>query len=58
MRALVRVEDPDTFNEPLTMTRRWFKIDGPMVETVCAENNFDFAGQNLFPQPEAKKPDF
>jgi hypothetical protein len=58
MSALVRVEDPDTFNAPLTMTRRWFKINGPMLETVCAENNGDFFNQNLFPQPEAKTPDF
>src|SRR5882724_5492293 len=58
MSALVTVEDPDAFNAPLTMTRRWFKADGPMVETVCAENNIDFFNQNLFPQPEAKTPDF
>ena len=58
MSALVTVDDPDTFNAPLTMTRRWFKIDGPMLETVCAENNGDFFNQNLFPQPEAKTPDF
>ena len=58
MSALVTVEDPDTFNAPITMTRRWFKIDGPMLETVCAENNGDFFNQNLFPQPEAKTPDF
>jgi hypothetical protein len=58
MRALVTVEDTDTFNAPLTMTRRWFKSNGPMLETVCAENNGDFFGQNLFPQPEAKTPDF
>jgi hypothetical protein len=58
MSALVRVEDPDTFNAPLTMTRRWFRFDGPMLETVCAENNGDFFKQNLFPQPEAKTPDF
>jgi len=56
MSALVRVEDPDTFNAPLTMTRRWFKFDGPMLETVCAENNGDFFNQNLFPQPETKRP--
>ena len=56
--ALVTVEDPDTFNAPLTMTRRWFKFDAPMLETVCAENNGDFFNQNLFPQPEAKTPDF
>jgi hypothetical protein len=58
MSALVTVEDPDTFNAPLTMTRRWFKFNGPMLETVCAENNGDFFNQNLFPQPEAKTPDF
>jgi hypothetical protein len=52
------VEDPDAFNAPLTMTRRWFKANGPMLETVCPENNGDFFGQNLFPQPEAKTPDF
>jgi hypothetical protein len=40
------------------MTRRWFKFDGPMLETVCAENNGDIFNQNLFPQPEAKTPDF
>ena len=58
MSALVRVEDPDAFNAPLTMTRRWFKFDGPMLETVCSENNGDFFNQNLFPEPEAKTYDF
>jgi hypothetical protein len=58
MSALVTVEDPDAFNAPLTMTRRWFKFNGPMLETVCAENNGDFFNQNLFPEPEAKTPDF
>jgi hypothetical protein len=56
--ALVTVEDPDTFNAPLTMTRRWFKFEGPMLETVCAENNIDPFNQNLVPQPEATTPDF
>jgi hypothetical protein len=55
--ALVTVDDPDTFNAPLTMTRRWFKVNAPMQETVC-ENNGDFFNQNLFPQPEARTPDF
>jgi hypothetical protein len=58
MSALVTVEDPDAFNAPLTMTRRWFKFYGPMMETVCAENNIDFPDQNLISQPEAKTPDF
>jgi hypothetical protein len=58
MRAVVTVEDPDAFNAPLTMTRKWFKAEGPMLETVCPENNTDFFNQNLVPEPEAKAPDF
>ena len=34
------------------------QVRGPMLETVCAENNGDFFNQNLFLQPEAKMPDF
>jgi hypothetical protein len=56
--ATVTVEDPDTFNEPLTMVQRWFKVDAPLKETVCAENNFDYFSQGLFPVPQADKPDF
>jgi hypothetical protein len=58
MTALVTVEDPDAFNAPITMTRRWFKFGGPMLETVCTENNGNFFNQKLFPQPEANTPDF
>jgi hypothetical protein len=56
--AIATVEDPDTFNGPLTMQQRWFKVNDPMSETVCAENNDDFFHQNLFPLPEAKTRDF
>jgi len=58
MTAIVTVEDPDTFHEPLTMQQRWFKVDAPMRETVCAENNLDYFNQGLFPVPAADKPDF
>lgn len=56
--AIATVDDPGTFNEPLTMQQRWFKVNAPMAETVCAENNDDFFHQNLFPLPEAKTSDF
>ena len=56
--AVATVDDPGTFNEPLTMQQRWFKVNAPMAETVCAENNDDFFHQNLFPLPEAKTSDF
>jgi hypothetical protein len=56
--AVAIVDDPETFNGPLTMRQEWFKVNEPMRETVCAENNEDFFHQNLFPLPEAKTPDF
>jgi hypothetical protein len=58
LEALVTVEDPDTFNEPLAMTQRWRKVRNQMLETVCAENNGDHFGRNLFPIPQTDKPDF
>jgi hypothetical protein len=58
LEALVKVEDPDTFNEPLYMVRRWNKVQNQLLEMVCAENNEDHFGKNLFPVPRAHKPDF
>ena len=58
LEASARVEDPDTFNEPLNLVQRWRKVPNPLLETVCSENNFDFFNQNLYPIPEATKPDF
>ncbi len=58
MTAIVRVDDPGTFIEPLTMKQVWFKGNGPMEETVCAENNADFFRHNIFPTPQAISPDF
>jgi hypothetical protein len=58
LEALVKVDDPDTFNEPLNMVRRWRKVPNPLYEMVCAENNGDYFGKNLFPVPLASSPDF
>ena len=58
LEALVKVDDPDTFNEPLYMMRRWRKVPNPLLEMVCAENNGDRFGENLFPVPQAEGPDF
>ena len=52
------VEDPDTFNEPLYMVQRWRKVPNQRLEMVCAENNGDHFGKNLFPIPQAETPDF
>jgi len=58
LEVLVKVDDPDTLNEPLYMTRRWRKVPNPLLEMVCAENNGDHFGKNLFPIPQAERPDF
>jgi hypothetical protein len=58
LEALVKVEDPDALNEPMYMVQRWRKVKNPLLETVCAENNTDPFGMNLFPIPQADKPDF
>jgi hypothetical protein len=57
--AIVTVEDPDTFNGPLTLKQTWRKNEVAMAEMVCAENEVEhFANQNLDPIPQADKPDF
>ena len=56
--AIARAEDPDAYNAPITMMRQWFKIDEPIAETICAENNGDQFHQNLYPIPQAAKADF
>jgi hypothetical protein len=58
LEAFVKVTDPDTFNEPLHMIQRWRKVPNALRETICAENNVDPFGKNLFPIPEATKFDF
>ncbi len=56
--AIATAEDPDAYNAPITMMRRWTKVNGQMAETVCAENNGDRFHENLYPIPEAGEPDF
>jgi hypothetical protein len=58
LEVLVKVEDEDTFNEPMYMAARWRKQEGTWREFICAENNSDRFSHNLFPLPEAKTPDF
>jgi hypothetical protein len=56
--GIVKVEDPETFNEPLFMLQRWFKQKARLTETVCGEDYFDYFDQGLFPVPSADRPDF
>jgi hypothetical protein len=57
--AIVTVEDPGTFNGPLTLKQTWRKNEAAMAEMVCAESGGeDHFNQNLDPIPLADKPDF
>jgi len=58
LEALVKIEDEDTFNEPMYMTKRWRREPNVWVESICAENNIDPFNKNLVPIPQAKQPDF
>ena len=59
LKAIVTVNDPDTFNGPLTLTQTWRKNEIAMVESVCAEDGgYDPFEQNLSPIPQSSKPDF
>jgi hypothetical protein len=51
----IRVEDPDTFYEAWSGIQRFRRVQEPMTEEICAENN-----QHLFDYhiPVADKPDF
>lgn len=55
---VIRVDDPDTFNQPWSGIQRYRKVQqGPMEEQVCAENTTDAGlfGNNI---PQATKLDF
>ena len=51
------VDDPDTFNQPWQATRRFRKVQAPLMEEACAENNLNF-GLFDYHIPQADKPDF
>jgi len=57
--AIITVDDPDTFNAPLTLRQEWRRTNATYAESICAEDNGeDHFGQNLEPIPTAAKPDF
>jgi hypothetical protein len=58
----VRVEDPGAFTMPWSAVQRYTRDrrpwEVPLHEIVCAENNGDHFNQNLYPIPQAERPDF
>jgi hypothetical protein len=56
LEANIRVEDPDTFNQPWAAIQRYRKVQqGPLDEEVCAENNTHLFDYGI---PIADRPDF
>src|SRR5204863_263463 len=53
--AIITVEDPDTFNGPLTLKQTWRRNEKPMAEMVCAEDVADHFNQDLHPIPQLDK---
>jgi hypothetical protein len=53
MQVNITFDDPDAFNAPWSVMQRYDRIQQPMPEEVCGENN-----QQFFPIPVANKPDF
>jgi hypothetical protein len=58
LRVAFTIDDPEAFNEPWLGVAVYRQVRGPMIEAVCAENNFDFFTGKLYPIPQAKKADF
>jgi hypothetical protein len=57
LQATVTVDDPGTFNKPWSGMVQWRKVELPMLESVCAENNVafeQFFGLEEYPMPQAK----
>jgi hypothetical protein len=53
MQVNITFDDPDAFNAPWSVMQRYDRIQQPMDEEICAENNLQF-----FAIPVASKPDF
>jgi hypothetical protein len=59
--ATVTVDDPGAFKAPWSGLARWQKVNRPMTESVCAENNLNyeqFFKLPEYPMPQAQTPDF
>src|SRR5258708_39376417 len=58
LQADITIDDPATFIQPLQVVHRWRRVQGPMIESSCAEGNFNYFNQDVEPLPTAERPDF
>jgi len=57
--AIITVDDPDTFNAPLTLRQEWRRTNFEYEESICAEDgDANPFGHKLEPIPVAAKADF
>jgi hypothetical protein len=55
----LRIEDPGAFTMPWNARQVYQKApQGPLQEMICAENNTNFYGYDVYPNPVAARPDF
>jgi hypothetical protein len=55
LEANIKIEDPDAFVEPWSAIQRYERVQQPMLESVCAENNRHLFDYHI---PEAETADF
>src|SRR5262249_51059823 len=55
MEVMVRIEDPDTFNQPWSAVQHYRRVSQEMQEEACAENNAHLFDYHI---PVADKSDF
>jgi len=59
LEAQVTIDDPAAFIQPLQVVHRWRRVQGPMIESTCAEGEMaNPFKQDVEPVPVADKPDF
>jgi hypothetical protein len=59
LEAQVTMEDPATFVEPVQVVHRWRRVQGPIIESTCAEGEMNNPfKQDTEPLPRADRPDF
>ncbi len=58
LEIVIQIEDEGAFTTPWSAVRRFRRVNQPIVETVCAENNETYFGFDVMPIPQDDTPDF
>jgi hypothetical protein len=59
LQASIEVEDPGAFTTAWSAMQIYQRVpQGPLTEIVCAENNANYFGHDVYPIPMAARPDF